>query len=305
MPFRSLLKKIYFQVFLLLLPFCAQRAMSQEVQLLVDVPVPPEQITHLEERCNYIVDNFWKHFNFKGAFSSVPRLEATLAQFISVTPYASADTVHMALNTLITGVEKADPKNLVKLARIAEKLCGSDTAEYASEELMYPFAKAVGDCKKLKGPDKEYFAAMAKRMGNSRHGVVPADFSFTVPDGTTARFSDITEPTVLVYFYDPNDLDSRLGRVRLGGDFVVKTLIAHKLLRVVAIYPGPADSAWTEDIDNMPDGWVIGAAPGIEDLFTIKRYPTLYFLDEDRVITDKDFSVDTAIIYFSQFLQQR
>ncbi len=281
----------------------ASRATAQDVQLLVDVPVPSDQLTRLDERCNYIVDNFWKRLNFKSAFSAQDRMEATLAQFLSVTPYASADTVYRAIEMLTTGVEKADAKNLVTLAQMAERLCGTDSAEYASEDLMQPFAQAVANSKKVKSPEKARYAAMARRMQNSRLGTVPSNFSFTVPDGSKAMFSDITEPTVLLFFYEPDCLDCRLARTRLGNDFVVKTLIAHKLLKVVAIYPGEPDETWQADIESMPDQWVIGAAPDIDLDFTIKRTPQLYFLDENRKITDKDFSVDAAILYFSQFMR--
>lgn len=277
---------------------------ADDVPLLVDFPTPPDQITRLDERCNYIVDNYWKHFDFKGAFSSKERMDATLGQFISVTPYATADTVYMAINTLINGVAKADAKNLVALAQMAEKWCATDSAEYQSEDLMLPFAEAVAKNKKIKGPEKQYYAEMAQRMANSRKGVAPVDFEFTVPDGTKEHFSDVTTPTVMIFFYDPNDFDSRLARTRLGSDFVVKTLGENNLLKIVAIYPGEPDKTWYDDIESMPDGWIIGAAPGIDKMFTIKRMPQIYYLDQDRIITDKDFSVDAAIIYFSQFLKK-
>lgn len=278
---------------------------AQNDALLVDVPVPPEQIQRLDERCNYIVDNFWKRLNFKSAFSSLDRMEATLGQFLSVTPYATADTVFMAIDRLIAGVEKADAKNLLPLARMAERWTVGDTAQYASEDLMLPFAKAVAASKKLKGADKEYYALMAQRMENSRVGATPADFTFTVPDGSIARLSEVTAPTVLIFFYDPSDFDSRLARTRLGNEYVVKTLIDHNLLQVVAIYPGEPTDEWQADVASMPDRWVIGAAPGIDRYFTIKGMPQIYFLDEDRRITDKDFNVDAAIMYFNQFLRRK
>lgn len=291
------------RIMLILTVVATGMAKAQDVQLLVDVPVPSDQLTRLDERCNYIVDNFWKRLNFKSAFSAQERMEATLAQFFSVTPYASADTVFRAIDMLTSGVEKADAKNLVTLAQMAERLCMGDSAEYASEDLMLPFARAVAASKKVKSPEKARYAAMARRLQNSRLGTVPSNFEFTVPDGSKALFSDITEPTVLLFFYEPDCLDCRLARTRLGNDFVVKTLISHNLLKVVAIYPGEPDETWLADIESMPDQWVIGAAPDIDLDFTIKRSPQLYFLDENRKITDKDFSVDAAIMYFSQFMR--
>lgn len=299
------MKKIFALLFVVIVAVMPCRIYAQDVPLLVEIPTPPAQLERLDERCNYIVDNFWKRLNYKGAFSSLDRLEATLGQFMSVTPYASADTVYMAINTLVKGVEKADAKNLVTLAKMVEKLCGTDTSEYESEDLMLPFAQAVANCKKIKGPDKEYFTKMAKRLTNSRVGVIPADFSFTMPSGNTANFSDIKDETVLIFFYDPNDFESRLARTRLGNNYVIKTLGDYNMLRVVAIYPSAPDDTWLADIESMPDNWVIGAAPGIDDMFTIRRMPQIYYLDGDRKITDKDFSADAAIIYFDQFLKQQ
>ena len=298
------MKKFYPILILLMSIVWSQASVAQDVELLVEVPVPSDQITRLDERSNYIVHNFWKRLNYKGAFSAVDRMDATMGQFFSITPFATADTVFMAINTLISGIEKADAKNILPLARLAEKWCGTDSAEYESEDLMLPFAQAVARSKKIKGPEKEYYAKMAQRMENSREGVAPADFTFIGPGGNTARFSDVTEPTVLLFFYDPEDFNSRLARTRLGNDFVVKTLVAHNLLKVVSLYPGEATQAWKDDIETLPEGWIIGANPNIGDYFTIKSYPQLYFLNEDRIITDKDFSVDAAIIYFNQFLKK-
>lgn len=301
--FGRAVRSVFVAAMVLMLFLSPQVVKAQSVQLLVDVPVPPEQISRLDERSNYIVDNFWKRLNFKGAFSAKDRMEATLGQFFSVVPYASADTVFAAIDFLIKGVEKADAKNLVPLAAMAEHLCGTDTSEYASEQLMLPFAQAVANSKKVKGPEKERYAAMAKRMANSRLRVAPADFTFVSPDGTTSHFNDVTQPTVLLFFYDPESFESRLARTRLGSNFVIKTLSENNMLKVVAIYPGEPTQAWKDDIDNLPDLWVIGAAPGIDEYFSIKRNPQMYFLNEDRIITDKDFGVDAILMYFDQFLK--
>lgn len=297
-------KKYIFVCIVAITALAGVRVQAQTVPLLVDVPVPPEQITRLDEKSNYIVNNFWKRLNFKGAFSSNDRMDATFGQFICVTPYATADTVYMAIDFLIKGVEKADAKNLLTLAKIAEKWCGTDSAEYASEELMLPFAQAVANSKKIKGPEKDHYAAMAKRLANSRVGVAPADFAFIVPDGTTAHFSEVSQPTVLIFFYDPNDFDSRLARTRIANDFVIKTLSQRELLKVVAIYPGNPDAEWQKDIDNMPANWIIGASPEVGQYFTMNRKPQMYYLDQDRTITDKDFSVDAILSYFGQFIKR-
>lgn len=126
---------------------------AAEPQLLVEMPVPPSEIVRMDQRANYILDNFWKNCNFKSIFSSKERLDYTMGQFFALTPLATADTVHIAINRLLTGVEKSAPKQLPELARIAERWTYADSAEYQSDELYLPFVKAVVDCKKSRVPN--------------------------------------------------------------------------------------------------------------------------------------------------------
>lgn len=273
--------------------------------MLVDMPKVPENIEGLAQRCNYILDNYWKRANLKSAFSSHDRMDATFRQFLTFTPYATADTVHMAIDNLIKGVEKADARNLVPLARMAEKYCGTDTAEFASEELLLPFVQAVADSRKVKSPEKARYQALARKLHNSRLGATVADFEFTCPDGTTGHLSDVDRELVLLYFYDPDCLDCRLVRTRLSQDIAVKAFISQGFLKVIAIYPGEADAAWQEDTESMPDTWVIGANPEIDLDFTLERSPQMYLLDKDRKVMSKGFTDGEALRYFNQFIQPR
>lgn len=271
--------------------------------LVVPIPAVPEEMSRLDERCNYIVDNFWKNAAFKSAFSSLDKMDATVGQFLAFTPYADATVVHQALETLITGVEKADAKNLIKLARMAEKWTGSDTAEYASEELFYPFVKAVATSKKVKDPEKARYQALYRQLNNSRQGARVADFSFTCPDGSTGKLSDVTSPSVLLVFYEPDCIDCRLAKARLSSDYVLPALVKSGVLSVIAIYPGEADEDWQADALTMPDGWIVGAAPDIDLDFTINHQPEIYFLDRDRNVAAKGIQVDNAIAAFRSLIQ--
>ncbi len=273
--------------------------------LVVPIPTVPEELTRLDERCNYLVENFWKHASLKSAFSSLDKMDATFGQFLAFTPYADAKVVHGAIEELITGVEKTDAKNLIKLARMAEKWTGSDTSEYASEELFYPFVKAVSTSKKVKDPEKARFQALYRKLNNSRLGAQVADFSFTCPDGSIGKLSDLTTPSVLLIFYEPDCIDCRLAKARLSSDYVLPALVKGGALSVVAIYPGEADEDWKTDADSMPDGWIVGAAPDIDLDFTITQQPEIYFLDSDRNVAAKNIQVDNAIAAFRSLIESQ
>jgi hypothetical protein len=270
--------------------------------LLVEMPVVPKNITLLDQRCNYIISRYWDKFNPKSSFSSLDRLDKTFGQFICLTPYATADTVHMAVDHLIDVVQKAKPENLLTLAQLAEKWVYADTAEYLSEELYFSFVEAVVKNKKAKGPSRARFQAQYDQLLNSRQGCKVEQFNYIKPDGTTGSLSDITAQFVLIMFYDPDCLDCSMAKTRLSADYSVQKLIENNQLAVLAIYPDEPTDEWREDAAKMPENWIVGAYPDADRVYTMRRQPEIYFLNSNRVISVKDVPVDNIINAFKQFV---
>lgn len=302
---RHIIRALVCAVSLVALPL-AGRAQSANVgeapKLLVTMPAPPDRLTRLDERCNYIVDNYWKTFNPKSSFSSLDRLDHTLGTFFTFTPYATADTVHQAIDYLIASVEKAGPNNLLTLAHYAEKWCGTDTSEYASEELYYPFVRAVALNKKVKGAERARYEHQFKQMEASRNGVVVPDFTFISPDGQRMHLADVTAPHVLLFFYEPDCIDCSLAKARLSADYVIQYMIRHNMLSIVALHPGVADGQWRESAASMPEGWIVGAMPDADDIFSIRHQPEIIYLDVDRRVQAKNVQVDNIIRAFRGML---
>lgn len=292
--------------YILSLILCVAAGLAATAQntsnLLVEMPQAPESITRLDQRCNYIISRYWDKFNPKSSFSSLERLDNTFGQFISLTPYATADTVHMAVDHLISVVQKAKPENLLTLAKIAEKWVYADTAEYLSEELYFPFIEAIVKDKKAKGPERARFQAQYDQLLNSRVGVKVNSLSYTKIDGTTGSLNDVTAPHVLLFFYDPECTDCRFAKARLSADFSLQTLIDNNIVAVMAIYPGDADEDWREDAKSLPESWIVGANPEIDRKFTMRYQPEIYYLDAERTIRVKDVAVDNILNTFKQFI---
>jgi hypothetical protein len=292
--------------YILSLILCVAAGLAATAQntsnLLVEMPKAPESITRLDQRCNYIISRYWDKFNPKSSFSSLERLDNTFGQFISLTPYATADTVHMAVDHLISVVQKAKPENLLTLAKIAEKWVYADTAEYLSEELYFPFIEAIVKDKKAKGPERARFQAQYDQLLNSRVGVKVNSLSYTKIDGTTGSLNDVTAPHVLLFFYDPECTDCRFAKARLSADFSLQTLIDNNIVAVMAIYPGDADEDWREDAKSLPESWIVGANPEIDHKFTMRYQPEIYYLDAERTIRVKDVAVDNILNTFKQFI---
>lgn len=271
-------------------------------ELLVTMPTPPDNIERLDERCTYIVDRYWDTFNPKSSFSSLDRLDRTMEQFFSIAPYANAQAVHTAIDRLIEKVGKAKADNLVVLARYAEKWTQSDSAEYVSDEVYFPFVRAVATNKKVKSPEKARYALQYKQLSNSQKGMKPADFAFTRPDGTVGHLSEANTPYTLLFFYDPECTDCRLAKARLAADMVIPALIRNGSLTLMAIYPGDTTDEWRKDALTLPKEWTVGAYPEADSNFTMHLQPQYYFLDKDHTILVKDIPTDNILKAFSQFI---
>lgn len=277
---------------------------QNDTEVLTSIPEIPASITSPMERCNYVVYHYWDHFNYKSAFSAKKRMNNTLGRFLDFVPCASADTVYIAIDELIKGVAKTKPDNLVELCKMAESWTQSDSAEYYSDDLYYPFIKAVATNKKIKNPEKARYQAQYKIMTNSRLGTIVQQLPFTRPDGTKANIADITAPHVLLMFIDPDCIDCSLAKIRLSADFVVEALVKNKILDIVAIYPGdPNDAEWLSYATTLPKNWISGAMTDAESLFDIPSTPTIYYLNQERKVAAKNVTTDKILTAFHQLVE--
>lgn len=280
---------------------------DEDIELLVPIPEPPKSIERLDERSNYVLEHFWDNFGFKNAFSARKRFDKTLGTFFSVTPYATADTVHMVIDRLIKGIEKARPQNLLDLAEAAERWVHGDNAEYSSDELYYPFLEAVVRNKKAKGPLRARFEAQYRQLQNSRVGANVGDFSFKRPDGATMTLAEVSTPHILLMFVDPDCPDCLLAKARLNADFVIESLVKNQIIGIVPVYPGEAtDEKWLQSATTMPEGWIAGANPEADLLFEIPQTPTIYYIHNDGsgpVVKSKNASVDGILDAFHSLIQ--
>lgn len=276
---------------------------SNDEKMLVEMPTPPDEIVRMDQRANYILDNFWKNCNFKSIFSSKERLDYTMGQFFALTPLATADTVHIAINRLLTGVKKAAPKQLAELAHIAERWTYADSAEYQSDELYLPFVKAVVDCKKIKGAERARFEAQYTILTSSSVGCIVPDFEFVRPDGTTGHFAEVDAPYILLMFFDPDCADCRLAKARFSADYSINWLCQKNILKIVAIYPGEDCDQWRAEALDMPDTWVKGSYADADTYFAMPTMPMLYYIDKQHVVQVKDIKPDNVLKAFQSLVR--
>lgn len=273
---------------------------AADEQPLFPLPTPPDEMVVLRERCNYIVDRYWERCNFDQAMKHPKKFKEAFESWVDLMPYAGADTVHMAIDRLLTRFKKSGPETL-ELAKMAESYLWADTAALRSEEVYLPFAKAAADNKKISKAERARFAAQTKVIESSKTGAPLPPLTLTAADGTKTSLSDITGDRILVFINDPDCSDCALARVRLSADYNTKQLIDKGGLTIVSIYPGPAsDETWRNALDSYPDNWLVYAAEDADELFDLRNPPTLIYVDKGKIAV-KNVVVDNLLTAFQLF----
>jgi len=286
------MRKLFASIIVLVCIFSSAAHLNAANNDLIPRPLPPDTLLNLQPRCDFIINRFWDRCNFEQAFLYPNELNAAFGEWIMIMPHASADTVHNSIDKLLAKFVKSGPKTL-KIAEMAENWLYSDTAQFRSDEVYLPFAKAAANHKKISKAEKARFAQQVQIIESSGLGKVLPDLKFTLPDGSDASFADVQGGSVLVFINDPDCSDCNLARVRLSADYNTNQLIKENQLTIVSIYPGePDNKEWQEAAKSYPDTWIVGAMPDADLYFDIRESPTFIFLNKDHRVLAKDMPLD-------------
>ena len=278
-----------------------QRVAAQDTpETYFEYPKVPENLESLYERSNFFIENFWKRCNLKSAFSSRQKMEEAFRDYVSFMPYADADIVHNSIDRLIKEVSK-NPKNLLALGEMAEAQLYSDTAKILCDECYLPFAQAVASNRKISKAEKARFEYQASALAGSQVGMTAPDFTFTRPDGTKGKLSELPQGAyVLLFINDPECTECELARIRLSADVSLNDLIDTGKLVVLSIYPGEPDEQWKDRTTVYNKKWIVGAMPEIDELYDMRNPPVIYYLNGQHEILSKTFNIDNLLEAFRQ-----
>lgn len=277
-------------------------AVAQSDNKLFPYPEPPKDMTNLYERCNYLVYKFWDQCNIKSAFSAKSKLNAAFGDWLGFMPYASADTVYLAIENFHKSFRKSGEQSY-EIAKMAETWLYSDSAQYRSDELYSRFVDEAVANKKIPTEKRLYFERQKKILDNSSIGKIVPDIELTKADGSkTSFFADSSSYTIL-FIYENDCFDCSLARVRLSADMVVNQLNDAGIVRVVSLYNGDPDAEFSYAVTAFPEKWINVASGETNSYFDTRIKPAIYYLDKDHKIIGKELSVDNILDAFRKLIK--
>lgn len=259
-------------------------------QQFFQLPIIPDSIVSFQNRCDFMVTHYWDFCDLKKAFSSRDKMADAFKMYISFMPYASADVVFKSVDKFLGGISKK-PDDMLFIARLAENNIYADTAEFQSEQLYTHFIDGILKSKKLDKNSREYYEKQASVLHNSQEGMMAPAFDITDSQGTKTKFvTDTAQFATLLMFMVPGDSDAELAKTRLNANIKTSQLVKSGMLKIYCIATKNNGERFTS-----PEGWTSGFAPGIEEIYDVRKSPMFYIINSEGKILKKGNELEPVL----------
>ncbi len=254
------------------------------------LPIIPDSIVSFQNRCDFMVTHYWDFCDLKKAFSSRDKMADAFKMYISFMPYASADVVFKSVDKFLGGISKK-PDDMLFIARLAENNIYADTAEFQSEQLYTHFIDGILKSKKLDKNSREYYEKQASVLHNSQEGMMAPSFDITDSQGAKTKFvTDTAQFATLLMFMVPGDSDAELAKTRLNANIKTSQLVKSGMLKIYCIATKNNGERFTS-----PEGWTSGFAPGIEEIYDVRKSPMFYIINSEGKILKKGNELEPVL----------
>jgi len=273
-----------------------------------ELPLPdvPDALRTPGERATYIVSHFWDKMDFSDTLRSrnTQFVEQNFVNYLSLFPHTPADSLKVAVPELMKHAE-ADSIAYNILADLADKYLYDPESPMLDEESYIIFLETITNSGFMEPSRRARFEYELTDAGKNRKGYRAADFKFIDSKGTETSLYNSTDGQRLsiLLFYDP-DCDHCRDVIRdLEASPVVNGMLRDGKISIIAIYAEGEKEVWNTVSNSLPAGWINGYSPDNnieqEEIYILRRTPTLYLLNADNTVALKDSSVEQIIGYIS------
>lgn len=284
--------------------FISSDLMAQSATNGITLPAIPDTLQTVESRSSYLVAHYWDRFSFADSlqFMNQPEMvEQALVDYVDLFRLVPAAEAENSLSALMDQAS-VTLNGFLFFYNTLEKYLYDATSPMRNEALFIPVLQKMMASNKLSDDDKLRPAMLLKSVSKNKVGSMAADFSYTKPDGSRHRLSEVQTPLTLLLFFDPECDDCHQVIMRLEKTDVLNQLTADRQLTVLAVYPGENKRLWQTMAQHMLPTWEIGMDESQtiynKELYDILGFPSMYLLDQHKTVILKDASLTALEEYF-------
>lgn len=273
-----------------------------EIAPLFEYPVAPDNLPDLESKSNFIITNFWRSFDFKSKPVGQIQLNHAFKVFSVPMRWATPQIVYSSVDELLKKLKK-NPALLYQFTVAAEENLYGNRSEVWIDDVYLKFLNALVENKKVKKERKMRFALQKTLLENSLKGGKLAPFSYTAAAGEKKEFTPEAELTLLE-FGSPTCSDCRMAKLKFDTDLKLEELQKAGRLKIVFIIPdAESEDDWQQSLASYPDNWETGAGDELDMLLDMRLVPSIYLIDAEGKVIEKNITADEAAAAVKKYLQ--
>lgn len=257
----------------------------------------PDTLVRPEERADYLAMHYWDRFDFSDTiYIGFPEVtEQAFVDYLDALRYVTFPTVCLSVEKMVKQAE-IDPQMLLYFTGLYEKYLYEPDSPFRNEEWLIPVLQLVSRSSVLEEADTIRPAYLLEQILKNRLGKPATDFTYTSADGQSHSLYNVDSPRLLLFFYDPDCHTCQETVEKMLASPVLEKQIDAAKLTVLAVYPGEDEGIWQTYRRKLPASWISGYDPNNQlmndELYDLKRFPTLYLLDREKKILLKDAAVE-------------
>ena len=303
---QSILKTIHAVIFFIasMMATCcfAQEAESVLLKMMPDIP---SEITDPSQRAEFFVTHFWDKFDFcdSSSWMTDHLLERCFVDYLDLLSLVPDETRDPSIQSLL---KKSEVNNSLfnYVLKLSEQYLYDPESPVCDEEKLFPFLQYAFQSSALNDTEKFRLKYLLKCISQNRIDSVANNFTYTLMNGETGNLHDIKADYTLLYFNDPECDDCRMLIKQLIVSPIINQYVQSGRLRIITVYVNDDLESWKKHAPEVLHAWIYAydaeQIVNTETIYDIKRFPTLYLLDQDKKVISKDINFQTLEDYFRQ-----
>lgn len=274
-----------------------ETADNQDVTIIIaplfQYPEAPENLQSLQEKSDWLIENFWNDMDFKQSSVDQTALNHAFGVYVAPMRWAAREKTEKSIASLLKKIEK-NPALLYQFTKAAEENLYGGNASLWIDEAYIPFLEAIVANKKLKDQMKARYVNQLATITGCLAGQEAKPFDYIDKHGAKQRFRPDDNRWIIIAFGSPSNVDTRLARLRLDSNIDINKLIKEDKLEVFFIISGN-EADWQKTVSDYSHTWRVGMAENVGEIYDLRLQPSFYVIGSDRKIVLKNVGLNEAI----------
>ena len=258
-------------------------------------PDIPEVMTDPGERRSYLLLHYWDRYDFADT-ALLHRAEVTeqgLVNYLAlVDSHPDEAEADRAVDSFCRVVAATDAARDVFPA-LLEKYLYDPMSPLRNDALYVRFLGRLLAHAPEEDARRDRWLFLKELAGRNNPGQVAQDFTYYLPDGRARTLHGTKAAQLLLFFYDPECENCHATLQEMKASTALAEAVREGRTTVLAVYTEGNPDIWRARLGEMPEGWMVGTDREVikaKALYDLKAMPTLYLLDADKRVLQKDVS---------------